>query len=184
MSRQPAHPDQARAHAARLPGRREALLALAGLLGGLPALALDAPAGKVLLTVSGAVTVTNGPAGADFDLAMLDALPQHAFTTATPWFKTPRRFSGPLLRDVLAAAGAQGAKTLKAVALNNYKAEIPAEDARTFKMILATRLDDKPMSLREKGPLFIIYNFDESAELRQERYYSRSAWQLRALEVK
>ena len=50
--------------------------------------------------------------------------------------------------------------------------------------VLATRLDDKPMPVREKGPLFIIYPFDESEELRSERYYSRSAWQLRTLEVK
>lgn len=164
--------------------RRHALLTLAGLVCGTSAQALDAPTGKVLLSVSGSIGITNAPGRADFDLAMLDALPQHAFTTSTPWFKVPRHFSGPLLRDVLAAAGAGNARTLKAVALNNYKAEIPAEDARSFKMIMATRLDDKPMSLREKGPLFIVYPFDDSAELRQERYYSRSAWQLRALEVK
>lgn len=166
-------------------GRRQALQALAGLIGALPLLAqaLESPRGKVLLSISGAISITNAPGRADFDLAMLDALPQHGFTTATPWFKTPRRFSGPLLRDVLAAAGAQG-KTLKAVALNSYKAEIPADDAQAFKMLMATRLDDKPMPLREKGPLFIIYPFDDNAELRQERYYSRSAWQLRALEVK
>ncbi len=172
---------------AAAPERRLALQALAGLLAGWPVLApaqtLAPPRGKVLLSVSGAIRITNAPGRADFDLAMLDALPQHGFTTATPWFKTPRRFSGPLLRDVLAAAGAQG-KALKAVALNNYKAEIPADDAQAFKMLMATRLDDKPMSLREKGPLFIIYPFDDNAELRQERYYSRSAWQLRALEVK
>ena len=28
-----------------------------------------------------------------------------SFTTRTPWFAQPRHFSGPLLRDVLAAAG-------------------------------------------------------------------------------
>ena len=51
-------------------------------------------------------------------------------------------------------------------------------------MLLATRLDGQAMTVREKGPLFIVYPFDDSAELRQERYYARSAWQLRTLEVK
>lgn len=176
MSRHPAHP-------APDPRRRHCLLALAGCLAGAPAWALPPPKGKVLLSVSGSITAGNASGRADFDLAMLDAMPQHGFTATTPWFKEPRRFSGPLLRDVLAAAGAQG-QMLKAVALNNFKADIPVEDALKFKVLLATRLDDKPMSLREKGPLFIIYPFDDNAELRQERYYSRSAWQLRALEVK
>jgi hypothetical protein len=40
------------------------------------------------------------------------------------------------------------------------------------------------MAVRDKGPLFIVYPFDSRSDLRSERYYSRSAWQLRALEVK
>lgn len=175
------------ARPAPAPRRRHCLLALAGglasCLAGTPAWALDPPKGKVLLSISGAVTVTNAPGRADFDLAMLDAMPQHGFRAATPWFKEARQFSGPLLRDVLAAAGAQG-QALRAVALNNFKSDIPVEDAQKHKVLVATRLDNKPMSLREKGPLFIIYPFDDNAELRQERYYSRSVWQLRALEVK
>ena len=70
------------------------------------------------------------------------------------------------------------------MALNNYKVDIPFEDTERFDMVLATRLDDKPMAVREKGPLFIVYPFHQSARLRSERYYSRSAWQLRSIEVK
>lgn len=140
---------------------------------------------KVLLSVTGLVGPGNTADGTDFDLASLDALPQHGFVTATPWFKDQHRFSGPLLRNVLAAAGAQAqARTLLAVALNNYKIELPVDDARRFDVIVASRLDDKPMSVRDKGPLFIVYPFHEHSELRSERYYSRSAWQLRRLELK
>jgi hypothetical protein len=165
--------------------RRHWLIAAATALAGAPpqAWALAAPKGKVLLSVTGRVTQRNADDRADFDLAMLDALPQHGFTTSTPWYKTARAFSGPLLRDVLAAAGASGS-TLGAIALNNYKVEIPAEDAQKFKVLLATRMDDKPMAVRDKGPLFIIYPYDDSADLRSERYYSRSAWQLRKIDVK
>jgi len=73
---------------------------------------------------------------------------------------------------------------LRAVALNDYKIEIPAEDAAKHDMIVALLLDGKPMPVREKGPLFIVYPFDSSADLRSERYYSRSAWQLRTIEVR
>jgi hypothetical protein len=165
--------------------RRQGLLALgaAATTLCLPALALDQPRGKVILSVTGQVSQPNAGDKADFDFAALAALPQHSFSTSTPWYKTPKKFSGPLLRDVLAAAGAKG-KTLFAVALNDYKVEIPAADAQAFPVLMALLMDDQPMPVRDKGPLFIIYPYDSSAQLRSEQYYSRSAWQLRTLEVK
>lgn len=166
-----------------MPDRRAVMLGLAALLCADAASALDSPKGPVLLTVTGRIDPRYGSSGADFDLAMLDALPQHSFVTRTPWFKVAHKFSGPLLREVLAAVGAKGS-SLMAVALNDYKVQIPIEDARLFPLIMASRLDNQPMRVRDKGPLFIIYPFDDSADLRSERYYSRSAWQLRRLEVR
>jgi hypothetical protein len=166
--------------------RRRVVSLSAALLLGLVtpwATALDTVAGKVVLTITGHVAQANAGDHADFDMAMLEKLPQHSFTTSTPWFPQPKTFTGPLLRDVLAAAGAQGA-LLRAVALNDYKIDIPAADAEAFDVIVARLLDGKPMAVRDKGPLFIVYPFDSRSDLRSERYYSRSAWQLRALEVK
>lgn len=166
--------------------RRSALARLghwAALATAPAAWAQNPPRGKVLLSITGKLDPAPALGRVDFDLAALDALPQHGFVTRTPWFTTARRFSGPLLRDVLAAAGAQGT-SLRAVALNDYKVEIPVDDARRYTVLMATRLDGQPMRVRDKGPLFIIYPYDDSADLRSERYYSRSAWQLRALEVR
>nr|WP_315204327.1 molybdopterin-dependent oxidoreductase [uncultured Albidiferax sp.] len=146
------------------------------------ALALDKPTGKVVLTVSGAVGQANSGANAVFDMVMLEKLPQKSFTTQTPWYPKPVTFTGPLLRDVLAAAGAKGSKIV-AVALNDYKTDIPFDDATKFDPIVAHLLDNKPMSIREKGPLFIVYPFDTASELRTEMYYNRSAWQLSSLRV-
>lgn len=146
------------------------------------ALALDKPQARVILSVTGRISRRNAGDRADFDMDMLAALPQRSFVTNTPWYKEARKFTGPLLRDVLAAVGAQG-KTLRAVALNDYKVELPLEDARRFDVVMARLLDDKPMPVRDKGPLFIIYPFDSNEELRSELYYSRSAWQLKTLEV-
>ena len=162
--------------------RRQCLLGAAGLLLAGTAHALDAPKGKVVLSITGNIQFKNAGDRADFDMAMLAALPQHSFTTSTPWFKEPKKFTGPLLRDVLAAAGAQGS-SLKAVALNDFKVDIPVSDARQFPMVVARLMDDKPMPIREKGPLFIVYPFDDHTGIHSARYYSRSAWQLRTLEV-
>lgn len=163
--------------------RRRALLIGLALLGFAGASAAqNAAAGKVVLSVTGLVGAS-AEGRVDFDMARLEALPQRDFTTTSPWYAEPHTFTGPLLRDVLAAAGARGTK-LRAVALNDYKIEIPADDAKQFDVIVARLMDGKPMPVRDKGPLFIIYPFDSSAELRSERYYSRSAWQLRTIEVR
>ena len=81
-----------------------------------------------------------------------------------------------------APVGAQG-KTLNAAALNNFKIDMPADDAVQFPVIVARLIDGKPMTVREKGPLFIVYPYDTDIKLQSTRYYNRSAWQLRAIEV-
>ena len=144
--------------------------------------ALPAATGKVILTLTGKIGEKNTGDTAAFDLAMLEKLPQHTFTTKTPWDKAPVKFTGPLLRDVLAAAKASGT-SLKASALNDYKTTIPLDDAQKFDVLLAHKMNDQTISVRTKGPLFIIYPFDTKPELQSSVYYERSAWQLKSIEV-
>jgi hypothetical protein len=154
-----------------------------GALGiALPAFALDKPVGPVVLTLSGRVRNVNDGPNAQFDMTMLEALQQKTLITRTPWFARARRFTGPLMRDVLAAAGAQGSM-LRLIALNDYRVDMPMDDVQRHDVLLARLIDDKPMTVREKGPLFVIYPFDDRPELRSAVYYSRSAWQLRTIEV-
>lgn len=140
------------------------------------------PAGPVVLTLTGRVRQPNAGATAQFDMTMLEKLPQTSFTTRTPWYAAARRFTGPLLRDVLAIAGAHGT-LLRIAALNDYKVDVPWADAQRHDLIVARLLDGQPMAVRDKGPLFMIYPFDDQPELRSAVYYSRSAWQLKAIEV-
>lgn len=168
--------------------QRRHLLCLAALgpLAARPAHALETPEGAVVLTLTGRIRSGNhqaqGEPQALFDMAMLERLPQQNFTTRTPWYSQPRKFTGPLVRDVLSAAMAQGS-SLKATALNDYRVDIPIDDVQRYDVVLARLLDDKPMSVRDKGPLFIIYPFDTNATLRRALYYTRCAWQLKAIDV-
>ncbi|SHN35723.1 molybdopterin-dependent oxidoreductase [Rhizobacter sp. OV335] len=161
-----------------------ALLAAAGLLAAGAVRAADAaPEGKPLLTIAGSIQQRNGPDGLSFDLAALQKLPQQSFSTRTPWYAKPRKFTGVRLRDLLTAAGAQG-QVVRAVALNDYKVDIPIEDAAASDVMVAWLLDDKPMPVRDKGPLVIIYPFDDQPELRTAVHYGRAVWQLRLLEIR
>lgn len=154
-----------------------------GLLAATGARALEPPGAAVVLTLSGQVRNTNDGAQAHFDMPMLEKLPQASFSTRTPWYAQARQFTGPLLREVLRAAGAHGT-LLRARALNDYRVDIPFEDAQRFDIVIARLLDGAPMPVRDRGPLFVIYPFDLVPELRNAVYYSRSAWQLRSIEVK
>jgi hypothetical protein len=116
-------------------------------------------------------------------MAMLEKLPQRSFSTKTPWYPEARKFTGVLLRDLLAAVGARG-KTVKAVALNDYRVDIPVDEAQRHDLMVAYLLDDKTMPVREKGPLVLIYPFDTQPQLRTAINYSRAAWQLRQLELR
>jgi hypothetical protein len=148
----------------------------------LPAAALEPAKGKVILTISGNVGEKNTANAAVFDMAMLQKLPQRSFTTMTPWDKQPIKFTGPLLRDVLAAAKATGS-TIKAAALNDYQSSIPLDDAQKFDVILAHKMNDQDIPVKTKGPLFIVYPYDTKAELRSTVYYERSAWQLKSMAI-
>ncbi|GFE51450.1 oxidoreductase [Roseobacter cerasinus] len=155
------------------------LIFLASLL---HAEALPDPQGDVILSVSGDIAVTNGEGVARFDRAMLEALAQRTTTTMTPWYETSRAFSGPLGQALLEAVGAQG-QTVRIFALNDYSADVPVEDFQSHPVILATHADGQPLSIRDKGPLFLIYPFDEAPELFNEVYFGRSVWQIARIEV-
>lgn len=140
------------------------------------------PRGEVILTVSGLIANTNDSDRFVYDRAMLQALPVTSFSTTTNWTEGERTFTGVLLSDLLAALDASGSR-LRATALNDYAVEIPASDARPGGPIIAYAIDGEPMSVRDKGPLWIVYPYDSQAEYRTETIYSRSIWQLDRVEV-
>ncbi|MES2842963.1 MAG: hypothetical protein V4794_22030 [Pseudomonadota bacterium] len=158
------------------------LLALAAATPLVFAQNLETPKGRTVLSVSGKIGEKNKGNLAVFDMAMIERLPQHSFTTRTPWFDRPVKFTGPLLSDVLAAVKSSGS-TLSAVAINDYKIDIPIEDIGKHGVLMARLIDDKPIPVRSKGPLFVVYPFDNAAELRTSVYYERSIWQLKALDL-
>lgn len=143
---------------------------------------LGVPKGEIVLTVTGAIENTNAGETAVFDMEMLDALAARTTRSTTPWYDGEVTFSGPLGSAILEAVGAKGS-ALTVTAINDYSAEIPVEDFTRYPVILANRLDGALMSVREKGPLFVIYPFDVAPELVNEVYFTRSVWQVKSINV-
>lgn len=144
---------------------------------------LPTPEGKTILSVGGNISVTNRDQAADFDLTMLKALGVTKVTTSTAWTEGVSVFEGVLLNAILERVGAQGG-TLTARALNDYAARLPIEDARKWPVILAFSRDGKTLSVRDKGPLWIVYPRDDHPELNSPDYNTKWVWQLKSIEVK
>ena len=145
-------------------------------------LALPGFAGQTVLTVSGAVAAPDQGATWSFDMEDLKALPSDSFETATIWTEGVQNFEGVPLTVLLDHVGATG-NTIRAVALNDYAVSIPVTDAVEGGPIVAYRRNGDEMSVRDKGPLWIIYPFDDNRIYKSEEYYSRSIWQLDRIEL-
>jgi len=119
---------------------------------------------------------------ASLSMKFLKSLPQRTFVAQTPWYKDSVKFTGPLLRDVLAAAKVKGS-VIHATALDDYRASIPFSDAQDYDVILAHQMNGETLTPKNKGPLFIVYPYDSKPELQTVRFYERSIWQLKSLQV-
>lgn len=143
---------------------------------------LAMPKGQVLLTVSGNITTTNDAGTAVLDLEMLQALETRKIETTTIWTEGTQVFEGVRLKTLVDALGLEGT-TLRATAINDYAVDIPFADATQDGPIVAYLLNGKEMSVRDKGPLWIVYPYDENADFRTEVIYSRSIWQMTRIEA-
>jgi len=182
-------------------------LAAAATLPTLPSAHAAAPArGPALLTVTGAISKPNrGPfepvrdqmmhkqklsfdKAHAFDFAELSALPAIAIKPTLEYDGKVHALRGPLLLDVLKAAGATLADSSKIVlrAVDGFAASITVAQARAYRYIVATQMDGAPMALGGLGPLWAVYEADKVPEMAskpvQDRFGS-CPWALYHIEV-
>lgn len=156
---------------------RPLALALALILP-LPALA----GGPVLVTVTGAIENTNRGAvdpeydklfafndvafdqAMAFDLDALSGLPQVEVRTDFPLGGPEVTFTGPLLADVLAAAGATGS-TVSVQAMDGYAVSVPVAEMTEKGAVVALARDGRPLGIGDFGPTQIVFPRSERAEL-------------------
>jgi hypothetical protein len=139
-------------------------------------------AGPAVLTVSGRFAAGRTP-GVTLDLAQLDNMPQVECTVNDREAEgRDATFRGVLVADLLNEIGAQPETTLHTAALNDYAVDLPVSDIHDVPVLLATRLDGRPMSVAHYGPLRVIYpttgyNLDPTV------YDPRRIWQLSTVDV-
>lgn len=191
--------------------RRELMnLAALGAAAG-PALAFARPqparpAGPALLTVTGAVARPNRrpfdpvfdqlmgkqqvrfEKGHAFDFGALAALPAVNIRPTLEYDGKPHQLGGPLLTDVLEAAGApagDGARLLLR-ALDGYAVQLSGAEARRYRFIVATHLDGQPLPLGGLGPLWAVYDADRFPDMAAQPVqgrFARCPWGLYHIEA-
>jgi hypothetical protein len=138
---------------------------------------MPAPTGDVVLTVSGEITQDNANGTVQLDMDMIREMDPIVFTTSTIWQNDPVEFTGVSLKALLDKIGATGT-SIGAIALNDYKVDIPVDSMTDTAPIIAYLMDGETMSPRDKGPLWVVYPYDSATRYRTEVIYSRSIWQL------
>jgi hypothetical protein len=140
------------------------------------ATAADAPApsGATVLTIVGKISQTNRPAfdkfedpfmayhersfatAFAFDRAALESLGMHRATIAFAGWPRPVEVEGPLLRDVLAAAGADPG-ILNIVALDGFAMDLMPADLAAEDWIVAIKEGGRYLGIGQRGPAWILY---------------------------
>ena len=163
------------------PTRALALTAiLAPLLCAHPSTAAAETSGRGGLVVTGAIDRGPEVRLAPADLATVGLT---AIVTATPWSVNAARFEGPRLDALLAMLGARGREVVLS-ALDGYSVTLSREFLERYGAILAMRQDGRPLSVRDRGPYWLMFPFDDHAELRNDRYYYQAIWQVNRIEVR
>jgi hypothetical protein len=144
------------------------------------AAAQTAPDAQAPIVVVDGKTATGAPMS--FTLADLVAMGATMVVTHTPWHDGAPAFEGVLARTLMEKVGAKGDHVAIA-ALDNYTVSVPVADFEDHGVVFAYALNGKPMSVEDKGPLFLIYPFDAEPALANETYYSRSIWQIARITI-
>lgn len=68
-------------------------------------------------------------------------------------------------------------------ALDGYSVEVPRSDIESYPVVIGLEIDGKPISVRERGPAWLIYPVSGFKELDSPEFEARSVWQIKAIKV-
>ncbi|WP_434662267.1 hypothetical protein [Aeromonas sp. NJAU223] len=117
------------------------------------------------------------------DEAALAALPEVEFKTATPWTTGVHSYRGPTLASLLASQGLKQVSIIDVIGLNGYRQRLDLSLFSGIPLTVTRFEDDKPLTRRNKGPLWLLMPFSAYPALDLPTIHSYMVWQLIRLEV-
>ena len=149
-----------------------------------PGDAIPQPAGDPLLTVWGKIGVTNGDGVVQMDRATIERVGVVEYSVKDPFSGSTIRYSGVLMRDLLALLQVpKDAQTVYITALNDYAIDIPISDFYEYPVLFALQADGSYMEPADQGPAMLVYPVDQyEFELTQVK--RNWIWQIKSIELK
>jgi len=158
--------------------------------------AVPPPVGDVILEIDGKIASKNGPgtsiadrtASKDrsgtllLDVQTLEQVGLIRYSVDDPWLKRDVSYTGVLLSDLVAMTQpAPAATTLHLVALDDYEVDIALADVERWPIMLATRLDGKPMAVANGGPTRIVFPYGLVTGIDELKYKDLWMWNIKTL---
>jgi hypothetical protein len=106
----------------------------------------------------------------EFDAPALQRLPAVTIKPTLEYDARQHTLQGPLLAIVLEAAGVARGSTLQLHlrAVDGYNVALSLADANAYRMIVANRIDGRPLALGGLGPQWALYEADTVAPFRDK----------------
>lgn len=133
----------------------------------------------IVLTIAGA----DAPAPLRLSLDDLRAMGRTEITTTTPWTEGAQQFAGVTGAQLVKAIKASGTSAMT-IAVNDYQVVIPFDVLAAESTLIAYERNGAPMTVRDKGPLWIVFPFDSDSIFMTETYKSYSIWSLISVEFR
>jgi len=108
----------------------------------------------------------------------LRALGLFELETSNDYLDEMALFEGVLMRDLIAAVDAGNTKIARLFAENDYVVEVSTQEFLIYDVMLALKQNGVALSLRDKGPIWMIYPTSDFPELQDPSFNNRLIWQL------
>ncbi len=132
-----------------------------------------------------AIVEIGGAEGTEISLTVeeLREMGAEDIRTSTPWTNEQSTYTGITGRRLVEVLGATGTEVAGS-AINDYHTIIPFEVFNSDSLLLAYAQDGQPMPVRAKGPLWIVFPFDDDPLYRSDTYKAYAIWSLTRLEFR
>ncbi|MCC0028935.1 MAG: molybdopterin-dependent oxidoreductase [Brucellaceae bacterium] len=96
--------------------------------------------------------------------------------------ETRSQVRGPRFDALLDHFGVDG-EMVRVSGIDKYAADLPLDELKRYPVLLAYEINGKRLTLRSKGPVWVVYPFDDHPEIEDQLREARSVWQVGEVEV-
>ena len=145
---------------------------------------IPAPEGRVILEVIGALAKPNKNGKLLFDRATLEKIGVIRYPNKNKWYSEEVVFEGVSMKALLDAVGVpDGSVKVRMRALDDFQSDAPLEDFKKWPVMLALKMNGEYMSIKNKGPIWVVYPTHIDPEVGMPAFQAKWVWQLHELVI-